>query len=63
MILTVELDIKKDRYLAQFSNLGLVDVPIEEEYPERFDRLLCGGIWCIVRLEYDSYAEENASEI
>ena len=58
-MVTVRLDLKHDCYLADFSNLGLSGVPISEEYPERFDRLLCGGIWCIVRLEYDSYAEEN----
>ena len=56
-MITVALDIKKDRYVAQFSNLGLTDVPIEDEYPERFDRLLCGGIWCIVQLEYNSGEE------
>ncbi len=58
-MITVRLDLKHDCYLADFSNLGLSGVPISEEYPERFDRLLCGGIWCIVRLEYDAYAEEN----
>lgn len=58
-MVTVRLDLKHDCYLADFSNLGLTGVPIDEEYPERFDRLLCGGIWCIVRLEYDSGAEEE----
>lgn len=58
-MVTVRLDLKHDCYLADFSNLGLTGVPIEEEYPEQYDRLLCGGIWCIVRLEYDSYGEED----
>jgi len=58
-MVTARLDLKSDRYLADFSNLGLTGVPISDEYPERFDRLLCGGIWCIVRLEYDSYAEDD----
>ncbi len=53
---TVELDIKKDQYLATFSNLGLTNIPIAEEYPEKFDRLLCGGIWCFVQLEYENEA-------
>ena len=30
----------------------MTDVPIEDEYPEKYDRLLCGGIWCIIQLEY-----------
>ncbi|WP_446452815.1 anti-phage BREX system Lon protease BrxL [Tuanshanicoccus yangjingiae] len=49
---TVHLNIKKDNYEAEFSNLGIKDIPISEDYPSKFDRLLCGGIWCIVQLEY-----------
>ena len=57
-MITVQLDIQKNRYFAQFSNLGLTKVPIEDEYPEKYDRLLCGGIWCIVQLDYE-YVEED----
>lgn len=56
--ITVHLNIKKDTYEAEFSNLGIKDVPISEIYPSKFDRLLCGGIWCIVQLEY-AYNEEE----
>ena len=56
-MITVQLDIQKNRYFAQFSNLGLARVPIEDEYPEKYDRLLCGGIWCIVQLDYESVEE------
>lgn len=63
-MVTVNLDIKHDCYVAEFSNLGLKNVPIGEEYPEQYDRLLCGGIWCIVQLEYEFIEEEkNASPI
>ena len=58
---TVELNLKYDYYEARFSNLGLGDVPISEEYPEKFDRLLCGGIWCIVQLEYNNEQESDMS--
>ena len=51
-MITVKLDLRKNCFFAEFSNLGLSGVPIEDEYPERYDRLLCGGIWCIVQLEY-----------
>lgn len=57
-MITVKLDIHKNHFFAEFSNLGLGDVPIEDEYPEQYDRLLCGGIWCIVQLEYE-YNEED----
>ena len=56
--ITVNLNIKKDCYEAEFSNLGLKGIPIGEEYPTKFDRLLCGGIWCIVQLDYE-YVEED----
>ena len=55
---TVRLDIKSDKYLAEFSNLGQVNIPIDDAYPEKYDRLLCGGIWCIVQLAYE-YNEED----
>lgn len=54
---TVSLNIKKDQHEAEFSNLGLVGIPIDDSYPEKFDRLLCGGIWCIIQLEYESEAK------
>ena len=38
-------------------------VPIDEEYPTKFDRLLCGGIWCIIRLEYDSNSDYDSGII
>ena len=56
---TVSLNLKYDEYEAEFSNLGLRGVPIAEEYPERYDRLLCGGIWCIIQLEYNADVEET----
>ena len=56
---TVELNLRYDHYEARFSNLGLGGVPISEEYPEQYDRLLCGGIWCIIQLEYNNEHESN----
>ena len=58
-MVTVHLDIKKDCFFAEFSNLGLSNVPIADEYPEKYDRLLCGGIWCIVQLDYEVEGDNN----
>ena len=58
-MITVNLDIRRNKFYASFSNLGLGDVPIDDEYPEQYDRLLCGGIWCIVQLEYEYNEEEK----
>lgn len=61
-MVTVDLNLRYDEYEASFSNLGLTGIPISEDYPEKYDRLLCGGIWCIVQLEYDS-AEDAVPDI
>lgn len=58
-MVTVRLDIKKDCFFAEFSNLGLSNIPIIDDYPEKYDRLLCGGIWCIVQLDYESEGDNN----
>lgn len=58
-MVTVRLDIKKDCFFAEFSNLGLANIPITDEYPEKYDRLLCGGIWCIVQLDYETEGDSN----
>ena len=34
-------------------------MPIADEYPEKYDRLLCGGIWCIVQLDYEVEGDNN----
>lgn len=58
-MITVRLNIKTNQYEAEFSNLGLKNIPIEDEYPEKYDRLLIGGIWCIVQLDYDFNEEDK----
>lgn len=57
-MVTVRLNIRKDSYEADFSNLGLKAVPVDEEYPTKYDRLLCGGIWCIAQMDYE-YVETD----
>lgn len=56
--ITAHLNIKEDRYEAEFSNLGVKNIPLLPDYVQKYDRLLCGGIWCIVQLEYE-YIEED----
>ena len=56
---TVSLNIQKDCYEAEFSNLGLNCIPIPDDYPIKYDRLLCGGIWCITQLAYEGDSPDN----
>lgn len=58
-MVTARLDMKRNVYIANFSNLGIDHVLLDDEYPEKYDRLLCGGIWCIVQLDYEYVEEEK----
>jgi ATP-dependent Lon protease len=49
---TVSLNAKIDTYEAEFSNLGLKGVPISPNYVKEYDKLLAGGIWCMLKMEY-----------
>lgn len=57
--ITVVLNTKEDRYEVTFSNLGIKNIPIHPDYVKDYDRLLCGGIWCILRLEYEFIEEDK----
>lgn len=57
--ITAKLNIKQDRYEAEFSNLGVKEILLDPEYVSKFDRLLCGGIWCIVQLDYEFMEEDK----
>lgn len=50
--LTVNLNEKRDVYEAEFSNLGLKGVQVSPSYVKEFEKLLVGGIWCILKIEY-----------
>lgn len=50
--ITVKLNEKIDMYEAEFSNLGLKGVLIAPYYVKEYDKLLQGGIWCILKMDY-----------
>lgn len=54
---TVALNPKLDLYEAEFSNLGLKGVPVPSTFVKEFDKLLVGGIWCMIKIDY-FYDEE-----
>ena len=50
---SVELNDKNDVYEASFSNLGIKNVLIDSDTVKKHPKLLVGGVWCIVDLEYE----------
>src|SRR5216683_1966813 len=55
---TVTLNEKRDVYEALLGNLGVKGIEVSNTYVKTFEKLLVGGIWCIVTLEY-FYEEEK----
>jgi len=50
--LTVKLNEKRDQYEALLSNLGVKNAEISDAFVRQYEKLLAGGIWCIVTLRY-----------
>ncbi|MGF6906033.1 protease Lon-related BREX system protein BrxL [Fusobacterium sp. PH5-44] len=49
---SVSLNERKDRYEGQLSNLGVGNIEVPGSYIKEFEKLLSGGIWCIITLSY-----------
>jgi len=56
---TAKLNVKQNIYEAEFSNLGIKNALINDKYVRKYERLLCGGIWCIVGLDYTFFEDEK----
>ncbi len=59
--LIVSFNDKEGFHQAEFTNLGIKKVPIDDSYVKRFPKLLVGGIWAISDVEYDLPIEPKAS--
>lgn len=62
-MVTAELNLNDNHYYATFSNLGVAGVLLSDRYAEMYDRLLCGGIWCIIQLDYDFVEDKKGNPI
>jgi ATP-dependent Lon protease len=51
--ISVELDPKKDKYWATISNSNIRNANIGDALVNQHDKLLLGGIWAVIELEYD----------
>lgn len=46
------LDEYDDIYVGSFTNLNIGDFVMPEEYVRNYSKMLTGGIWCIMRIQY-----------
>ena len=58
---TVTLNEKRDVYEALLGNLGVKGIEVPSTLVKKFEKLLVGGIWCIVTLEYFFEADQKSS--
>lgn len=56
---TVRLDEKEDKYVAGFTNLDLKDFEVNSDLVVHNEKLLIGGIWCIIKIEYVGLEKED----
>ena len=59
--ITVKLNEKRDVYEALLSNLGVKSAEISDRIVRQFEKLLVGGIWCIVTLKYHYEESQKGS--
>lgn len=51
--ISVRLDPSRDKYWAHLSNLNIKDANISEDLVSNHEKLMTGGIWAIIDIDYD----------
>lgn len=63
--ITVVFDDREDKYVARFTNLRMDPFEVSSDLVIHNEKLLVGGIWCILKIEYvglEREREENEQE-
>lgn len=63
---SARLDEYRDLYVAQFTNLSIEPFIMPDEYVRQHTKILTGGIWCIMRIQYlrpEDIAEDPLADI
>ncbi len=61
--ITVELDEREDKYVAYFTNLNMDPFEVSSDLVVHNEKLLIGGIWCIVKIEYAGLNQQEKEEV
>lgn len=57
---TAKLNERADRYEGYLSNINIKNIVIDDSYIRKYEKLLAGGIWSILTLEY--WFDENSRD-
>lgn len=64
--ITVTFDDREDKYVAKFTNLRMDPFQVSSDLVVHNEKLLIGGIWCILRIEYvglNKQDEQDSEEL
>lgn len=50
---TAKLNERTDSYQCDIFNIGLRGIHLDDDYVRKYEKLLCGGIWCILEITYN----------
>ncbi len=60
---SVRFDEYRGIHVATFANLSIDPVVMPENYVRSYPKMLCGGMWCILRMEYLRLDDELGDEL
>lgn len=60
---TAKVDEYRDIHVATFSNLAIDPVVMPDEYVREYPKMLSGGMWCILQMEYFRLEDELEDEL
>lgn len=60
---SVRFDEYRSIHVATFANLSIDPVVMPEDYVRSYPKMLCGGMWCILRMEYFQLDDELNDEL
>ena len=60
--ITVVFDDREDKYIARFTNLRMDPFEVPSDLVVHNEKLLVGGIWCIVKIDYVGLEKENEDD-
>ena len=60
--ITVVFDDREDKYIAKFTNLRMDPFEVSSDLVVHNEKLLIGGIWCIVKIEYVGLERDNEED-
>ena len=58
--ISVKLDTSKDVYWAHLQNSNIKNGVISDAMVTEHDKMLMGGIWAIIDIEYDAYSKDGS---